>query len=124
MNPVYILVLGGTIAFILLIVGVVVSIRSERSLVDARLDSLGKVEEPKVKGGKKTSPLTEWLNRRVERSTFGERLAKMLARADLKLKGGEFMAIMVIASIFLGGVLMQFTKNIMFAALGAVVGAI
>ena len=59
MNPLYILILGGTVAFILLIVGVIVSIRSERSLVDERLDNLGKVvEEPKVKGGKKTSPLT------------------------------------------------------------------
>lgn len=126
MNPIYILVLGGTAAFILLIIGVVVSIRSERSLVDERLGSLGKVDEPKVKsGGKKTSPLTEWLNRRVERSTFGERIAKMLARADLKLKGGEFMAIMVIASIFLGGLLFYLTKsNILFAAVGAVVGAI
>jgi tight adherence protein B len=126
MNPIYILVLGGTAAFILLIIGVVVSIRSERSLVDERLGSLGKVDEPKVKSdGKKTSPLTEWLNRRVERSTFGERIAKMLARADLKLKGGEFMAIMVIASIFLGGLLFYLTKsNILFAAVGAVVGAI
>jgi tight adherence protein B len=126
MNPIYILVLGGTAAFILLIIGVVVSIRSERSLVDERLGSLGKVDEPKVKsGGKKTSPLTEWLNRRVERSTFGERIAKMLARADLKLKGGEFMAIMVIASIFLGGLLFYLTKsNYLFAAVGAVVGAI
>jgi tight adherence protein B len=125
MNPLYILVIGGTIAFILLIVGVVVSIRSERSLVDERLGNLGKVEEPKVNtGGKKTSPLTEWLNRRVERSSFGERLAKMLARADLKLKGGEFMAIMVIASVFLGGLLWYFTSNPLFAALGAVIGAI
>jgi tight adherence protein B len=66
------LVIGGTLAFILLIVGVVVSIRSERSLVDERLGSLGKVvEEPREKGGKKASPLTEWLNRRVERSSFG-----------------------------------------------------
>ena len=65
------------------------------------------------------------VNRRVERSTFGERIAKMLARADLKLKGGEFMAIMVIASIFLGGLLFYLTKsNILFAAVGAVVGAI
>lgn len=124
MNPLYILGFGGSLAFILLIVGIIVSIRSERSIVDERLGRLGTVEEPKVNTGKKTSPLTEWLNRRVERSSFGERIAKMLARADLKLKGGEFMALMVIAGIVLGLALWYFTQNPLFAGLGAVVGAI
>lgn len=124
MNPLYILIIGGSIAFILLIVGVIVSIRSERSLVDERLGRLGTTAELKAEPQQKTSPLTEWLNRRVERSSFGERLAKMLARADLKLKGGEFMALMVIASIFVGGLIYYFTKNPLFAVLGFVIGAI
>ncbi len=118
-----ILILGASLSFILLIVGVVISISSERSVVEERLGKLTAVEkaESRTKG---VSPLTEWLNARVERSNLGERLAKQLAQADLKLKGGEFVALMVILAVVVGFVVWYITqRNILFGIIGAGVGA-
>ena len=47
-------------------------------------------------------PVTEWLNRRVEGSSYASKLSRNLGRADLKLKPGEYILI-VVASIFLVG---------------------
>jgi len=118
-----ILIIGASISFILLIVGVVISISAERSLVDERLGNLtaAEKEEKKTKG---VSPLTEWLNSRVERSNIGERLAKQLAQADLKLKGGEFFALMVILAFVVGLLVWYFTQqNLLFGILGAIGGS-
>ena len=41
----------------------------------------------------------------VAGSSFGENLARSLARADLKFKPGEFIALIVILVIVFGGVL-------------------
>lgn len=118
-----ILIIGASISFIMLIVGVVISISAERSVVDQRLGNLTAVEreEKKTRG---VSPLTEWLNARVERSNLGERLAKQLARADLKLKGGEFIALMVIMAFIVGLLVWYLTQQqILFGILGAGVGS-
>ena len=50
MEPTNILIIGGVIAGILLIIGLVVSVRDERSLVDERLEYLEDVRG--VEGGK------------------------------------------------------------------------
>jgi tight adherence protein B len=96
-----ILIVGGVFVLLLLIVGLIVSITSERSMVEDRLKHY--LEEEKVEEGGKADrgALTEWLNRRVERSSFGDRIARELARADLKLKVAEYYAMYVIA--ILGG---------------------
>ena len=46
--------------------------------------------------------LTDWVNKRVEKSSFGERIARDLARADLKFKPGEYIALYVIAMVGVG----------------------
>ena len=101
MDPILILIIGGGLAFLLLIVGIVVSISSERSLVEERLGRY--IDEERIEasgsGGPATStPLTDWLNRRVQRSSFGENISRELARADIKLKSGEYIALMIIAA--------------------------
>jgi tight adherence protein B len=48
------------------------------------------------------TPVTDWLTRRVEKSSYGDKLSKELAQADLKFKPGEFVALMVIFAIVLG----------------------
>ncbi len=97
-----VLILGGLLAFLLLIVGVIISIGDERSLVEQRLGRYLESEVAEEGRGKGSSPLTDWLNNQTERFAWGENIAKELARADLKLKVGEYLAITVISSVLVG----------------------
>ena len=124
MNLTLILYLGGGLAIVLLIIGVVVSITSERSFVEERIGRYSEKPQAQTKEKKATvTPLTDWLNRRVERSTIGEQLAKNLARADLKLKPGEYVALMVICA-FIVGILVWFIghQSIPLGLVGAIGG--
>lgn len=121
-----VIIIGGLILIILLIVGVVVSSNSERSLVEQRLSQY--LEDDKKGGGDdksdQRSMLTDWVSKRVERTSFGDRIARDLARADLKLKVAEYF-ILIAASILLGGLLAWFLGNhyAVSALIGAVLGA-
>ncbi len=94
--------IGGGLALLLMLAGAIISARSEQSLIE---DRLGKyLDEETIQDAvaaerekEKRSPLTGWLNARLEGSQRGERLAKSLAQADLKLKPGEFVAVQIIA---------------------------
>ncbi|HWR65628.1 MAG TPA: type II secretion system F family protein [Bellilinea sp.] len=105
-SPTIILILGGAIALLLLIVGIAVSLTSERSMVEERLGKY--VEEQREEDAREakrqglSNPVSDWLNKRVEGSSYASRLSKNLGRADLKLKPGEYI-FLIIASIFLVG---------------------
>jgi len=120
-----ILLVGGGIVLVLLIIGVIITSRSDRTMVEERLGKY--LEEEKAKGPKAASStvLTEWVNKRVEKSSIGERIARDLARADLKLKPGEYIALYVITT--LGGALVAFMlggRQIVSALIGAGLGAL
>ncbi len=94
-----ILILGGGAVVVLLVVGIVVTARSERSLVEERLGRYLEEEQVKEKKAEKASPVGDWLNSRLERSTWGGGIARELARADLKLKPGEYVIVMFLSGI-------------------------
>jgi len=100
------LVFGGGLALVLLIAGAVISARSERSLVEDRLgrylEDEAELRDAVAADKEKASPLTDWINRRVEGSQRGDRIAKKLAQADIKLKPGEFIAVRIIAAFGAG----------------------
>src|SRR5574342_321186 len=98
MNPIILLGLG-VLVLLLLIVGVVVSIMSERSLVEERLGRFLEDERPEPEEDARGSIITEWLNRRVARSSMGDRIARELARADLKFKVAEYYALVFISTL-------------------------
>ncbi|MGD0750884.1 MAG: type II secretion system F family protein [Anaerolineales bacterium] len=119
-----VLMVGGGLAIVLLIVGIVVSSSGERTLVDDRINKY--LEEDQKNDFDKDSKgaLTDWVNKRVEKSTLGERIARDLARADLKFKPGEYMALYVIAII--GGAMIAYLvggRLVLSALIGAIVGA-
>jgi tight adherence protein B len=121
-----ILIIAGVIAIIALIVGLVVSIRGEKSEVEERLGRYAGVEEPVVEEKKKekqAGALTDWINRSVQRSSFGERISKELARADLKFKPGEYLALIIIMG-FVGALLLWFIggRSILTGLIGAIIG--
>jgi tight adherence protein B len=116
-----ILIAGGVLALTLLVVGIVVSARGERALMDERLGQYIEEEIYEVEPG--STALTDWLNIRVERSRWGSGLASSLAQADLKLKPAEYVAMMVIASILGGGILWLIGGRQIFSAMiGVVIG--
>lgn len=121
-----ILIIGGVLSVILLVIGIVITVREEQSVLDDRFshyveeefeDAVSLAEE------QKTSAFSVWLDNRLEGSKFGDKIATNLARADLKLRPAEYIAAMVIASFLLaffawavGG------QNIISAMIGAVLG--
>ncbi len=121
MNYALILGVGGGLAVILLMVGLITSLRSDLNAVDERIERYaGTVEEEQAQ---RKAILTDWINQRVAGSSLGERLSKNLARADLKFKPGEFLATFVIAAFgvgllgwFFGG------RDVLGGLIGAVIG--
>jgi tight adherence protein B len=119
-----ILIGGGVIALALLVVGIVVSATSDKTSMDDRINKY--LEEDKKTEAKETKgALTDWVNRRVEKSSLGDRISRELARADLKFKPGEYMALYVIAvmgvgliAFFLGG------RLLLSAIIGGGIGAL
>lgn len=100
-----IILIGIIIILILVAIGVYVSSSSERNMMEERLGKYLDQDQPQQskKGDKSSTLLTEWVNRRVEKSSWGDNLSRSLARADLKFKPGEFIAFIVIIAITLGG---------------------
>ncbi len=99
----WIVVIGGVVVIVLLIVGVIVANSSERTLVEQRLGQY--LEDDKsAERAASGSTLTDWVSQRVERTSFGDRISRSLARADLKFKAGEYIALIVISVIGLGSI--------------------
>jgi tight adherence protein B len=122
MNPIILLGLG-VLVLILLIVGVIVSIMRERSLVEERLGRFLEDERPEQpEGDARGSIITEWLNRRVAKSSMGDRVARELARADLKFKVAEYFALVFMSTVVLAFVGWLLQPNIVSAIIGGVIG--
>lgn len=119
------LLIGGILILVLLIVGVVITITGERSLVDERLGQLGEDQETKEAQQEATrSIVTDWVNRRVAGSSMGDRVARELARADLKFKVAEYYALILISTVGVGllGLLLQPKGTYISFLIGAVIG--
>ena len=121
-EPITILTLGGLIALVLLIVGIFVSVTSERKTVEARMGRYIDEKQEILSDQEKTAPLTDWLNTRVEKSSLGDRISQDLARADLKFKPGEYIALVVISVVLVAVVGYVIGKNILVAIIGAIIG--
>ncbi len=120
----WILMIGGGLAVLLLIVGVIESVNSERALVEKRLGRYLGEEKTSESRESDRSMVTDWVNKRVEKSSFGDRISRELARADLKLKVAEYFALYFIA-IFFGALVFGFLGGwhpVSFL-IGAVLGA-
>jgi tight adherence protein B len=119
-----ILVAGGILAAILMVVGIVISVTSEQSLVEERLGRyLADETIVAEQKGERASPVGDWLNVQLEGSRWGDGVSRELARADIKLKAAEYVALMAIAAVgvgvlgwYLGG------RSVLFGLGGAILG--
>lgn len=99
------ILIGGVLILILLIVGVVITISGERSLVEDRLGQFVDDEQAReAQEEASRSIVTDWVNRRVASSSRGDRVARELARADIKFKVAEYYALVFISTL-LGGII-------------------
>lgn len=127
MNITTIIIIGGIVLIILLIIGVIVSSNSERALVEKRLAQYLD-DDDKQQGGSQTaqrSIISDWVSSRVEKTSYGDRVARSLSRADMKFKVGEYF-VLVLACILIGGLFTWFigNRNMISAGIGAIVGAV
>lgn len=115
---------GGVLLLILLIIGAVIAITSERSLVEERLGKYLDEEKVEAEKADQRSIVTEWLNRRVASSSAGDRVARELARADLKFKVAEYYALMFISTVTVAvlALLIQSQFPIVSLVIGGVIG--
>jgi tight adherence protein B len=119
----WIILIGGILLIVLFVIGIVVSASGERALVEQRLGQYlddGRSDEDRQA---ERAVLTEWVSRRVAKTTYGEKIARELARADLKFKIAEYFALIVI-SVFVFGMLAWLVgnRNPVSFAIGAIVG--
>lgn len=118
-----ILFVGGGLVLALLVIGMVITFTSERSLVEERLGPYLNEEERRAKELEKRSLVREWVNTKVERSSWGGTISKELARADIKLKPAEYLALLIIAGLVAGFLSWYFSdQSMFFGLLGVVVG--
>jgi tight adherence protein B len=125
MDLTLILYIGGALGALMLGIGLVISLTGEQAMVEERLGRYVE-EEVSIDASQPKSasrPVTEWLNRKVEKSTFGDNIARDLARADIKLRSGEYIALMII-SAFGVGVLVWFIAGriVLVGMVGAIGG--
>jgi tight adherence protein B len=123
MNPLF-LIIGGVVILILLIIGVIVTVTSERSLVEERLGRYLEDDNRSQEAGREAgrSLATEWLNRRVASSSLGDRISRELARADLKFKVAEYFALVFMSTFITALIAYLIQPQIASALIGGVIG--
>lgn len=125
MDPTTVLWIGGAIILFLVAVGVMISISSQRSAEEERLGEYVDLDEsPYDKKSNRSIPVTDWLTKKVEKSSYGDNLAKELAQADIKFKPGEYIAFIVISGVILAILAYVVSgMSLVFGVVGAILGA-
>jgi tight adherence protein B len=120
-----IIIFGGIVLIILLIIGIFVSSNSERVLVEKRLAQY--LDDDDKHGGSQDvqrTIISDWVSKRVEKTSIGDRVARSLSRADMKFKVGEYF-LLILVSILTSGLITWFIGNqhMISALIGAIGGA-
>lgn len=122
----WVIIGGGIFLIVLLVVGLVASLNSERNLVEERLSQyLEDDDQKEIDREAQKYVITNWVSKRVEKTPFGGNIARELARADIKFKVAEYI-VLIILSILLFGLVAWFLGNQHWisALIGLVFGAI
>ena len=122
----WIIIIGGIVLIILLIIGVIVSSNSERDLVEERLSQyLDDGDKQDINREAQNYALTNWVSSRVEKTSYGDRDARALARADIKFKVAEYFALIVMSVILVAAVAWFIgNRHPVSGLIGAIIGGI
>lgn len=130
MDTTTILMIGGGLGLLVLIVGVLISVLGERSVVEERLGRysetgglLADAPESAEQVFERRSSVADFFNRFGEGTDLFEGISANLARADLKFLPVEFIALRF-GTAGLGAIIGMFAGrgNMLFAVLAAIVG--
>lgn len=115
---------GGILVAIFLIVGIATTLRGDQSIIEERLiNYVGEEYLQEAADAEGSSALSDWVNVQVEGTSWGGGISQNLAQADIKLKPGEYAALIVIAMFGVGFLTWFFGgQNIVSAMIGAIVG--
>lgn len=128
--PTIVLAVAGVLALAVIIVGIV-SVRSERDLVEERLEryetgyqSFLEVEEEDVDAAKEDRKALDALDKAISKRPFAQKWRQQLARADIKLTAAEYGALHVIspAGFFIVGYFLLFRGDIVMSIVAGFVG--
>ena len=127
MNPQTVLIIGGGLGLLLLVVGLAMTLLGERSVVEERLGRYAEGQVVSTAGDEakqqRGSIIADYLERAGEGSDLFNNLSRDLARADLKLRPAEYIAVMVITIIVSGVIGFIISSSLIFAFIGMGVGA-
>jgi tight adherence protein B len=122
MDMTMILIIGGGIILVLIVIGLVVSSQEERRLVDDRLGRYTEEDGAAAKAERSTV-VSDWVNTQATKFTWGQGISKDLARADIKLRVGEYILVVLLAVLGVGLIAWWFGgREILSALIGAAVG--
>lgn len=134
MSPITFLIILGALALVLLAAGVVSLVGQRNEAVSTRLSrfiNVGgavavaqaeKTGREKDKGRQRATPLADRLNKMLAGRPSSNRIAIALARADLKLTVGEFLALTVISVITFMALGWLLFNQIVLVLLSGVIG--
>ncbi len=128
--PSLILFIGGTIGLLLLGAGVVSSLVGRRTVVEERLGRYAETggmvvptaEVEVKKKEKRTTALSDFLNRLGEGTDRFNKISRNLAQADIKLRPAEYIAAQFISAVVVGLVAYVLGRSAIFSLIGGVLG--
>jgi tight adherence protein B len=116
-------IVGGIITIALLIIAMIVTSSREQGLLEERLSQYLGDETPQEDAEAQRRVLSDWVSKRVERTSFGSRVSQSLARADMKFRVGEYFALIFLSVAVVGALAwLVGGRNIISFAIGAVLG--
>ena len=125
MSPMLLMAVGGGLALLLLVVGLVLSLQGERAQLEKRLEAYlqDESEAEELSQGRQPGALQTWLDRQVERTEWWEGISRSLAQADLRLRPAEYIGLRILALILGGLIGFAFgAGNALFTLLGVILG--
>ncbi len=108
MDPALVLYVGGGLGLLLLVAGALMSLLGSQSVVEERLGRYAETggvvtslaaDAADARAKDRTSPIADLLNRLGEGTEIFANISRNLARADLKFRPAEYLAVMVISAI-------------------------
>jgi len=128
MDPTVILVVGGGLALLFLVVGIVLSFVGGGSVVEERLGRYAETGglvttggDEQLSGEEQGSPLSDFLNNLGEGTDLFANISTNLAQADIKLRPAEYLAARVIA-MFGAAAVAFILSGFVFAIIAGLIG--
>jgi tight adherence protein B len=105
MNLTLIIVIGVVVVLLAIGAGVFISTSRERKMVADRLNPyVGEDTQADQTQSQPQQRTMDWVSKKVEKTSFGDKVARDLARADIKFKVGEYFALIFISMFGVAGI--------------------